>query len=39
MSKILESGFEAIVLALLGELGYAHYFGESFDLDILLKKS
>jgi type I restriction enzyme R subunit len=34
MSKLLESGFESIVLDLLGELGYAHYHGESFDPDV-----
>ena len=33
MSKILESGFEAIVLSLLGEMGFSCHSGEAFDPD------
>ena len=33
MSKILESGFEAIVLSLLGEMGFSCHSGEVFDPD------
>ena len=33
MSKILESGFETIVLSLLGEMGFSCHSGEAFDPD------
>jgi len=33
MSKILESGFESVVLSMLGEMNFARYVGESFDPD------
>ena len=33
MSKILESGFESVVLSLLGEMGYICHGGEAFDPD------
>ena len=34
MSKILESGFESVVLDLLGELGFSCHAGEGFDPDV-----
>lgn len=33
MSKILESGFESVVLSLLGEMNFARHAGERFDPD------
>ena len=33
MSKILESGFESVVLSLLGELGFTCHGGDTFDPD------
>jgi type I restriction enzyme, R subunit len=34
MRKLLESGFESVVLDLLGELGYARHSGDAFDPDV-----
>ena len=34
MPKLLESGFESVVLGLLGELGFAVHAGEAFDPDV-----
>jgi len=31
MSKILESGFESVVLTLLGEMGFSCHGGDAFD--------
>ena len=33
MSKILESGFESVVLTLLAEMGFTCHGGDAFDLD------
>ncbi|MCX6873594.1 MAG: hypothetical protein NTW21_07275 [Verrucomicrobia bacterium] len=33
MSKILESGFESVVLTLLGQMGFSCHGGETFDPD------
>ena len=33
MSKLLESGFESVVLSLLGEMGFTCHGGDAFDPD------
>ena len=33
MSKILESGFESVVLTLLGQMGFTCHGGDAFDPD------
>ena len=38
MSKILESGFEAIVLSLLGDMGFSCHSGEAFDPDASIER-
>jgi len=37
MSKILESGFESVVLTLLGQMGFSWHGGDAFDPDALPK--